>query len=313
MAERGRALVITSRDALAADAVEVCRRTAAAAGLAPGPYRELGPGGGEFACGAAAPAGAMEAIRPAAAEVGADANLVPVEGREKRVLVCDMDATIITVESLDELADRAGIGARVAAITDRAMRGEMPFEEALEARLELCRGLPEIELEAVWRERVRLTSGARMLVRTMAARGAETVLVSGGYSWFAERVARAAGFARVHANTLEILDGRLTGRVVPPVLGREAKRRALVAACRKKGVSPVEALAVGDGANDAAMVQAAGLGVAWRPKPVLRAVADAVLERSGLEAVLYLQGLPSSAHVSGATSHQTHMAFPTGG
>jgi phosphoserine phosphatase len=228
---------------------------------------------------------------PALAPEGIDVNVVPADGRRKRMLIADMDSTIIGVECIDELADFAGLKAEVAAITEAAMRGELDFEAALIARVALLRGLPTSALERCYAERVRLNPGARMLVRTMAALGAETALVSGGFSFFSERVAHEAGFARHQANRLEAKDGVLTGEVARPILGRAAKLAALRAIATEAGVAPEAVLAVGDGANDADMVQAAGLGVAYHAKPALAELADARLARSDLTALLALQGI----------------------
>lgn len=225
---------------------------------------------------------------------GCDANIVPAEGRRKRILVADMDSTIIGVECIDELADFAGFKAEVAAITEAAMRGELDFEAALTARVGLLQGLPAGVLEECYAERVRLNPGARTLVATMAALGAETALVSGGFTYFSERVAQAAGFARHQANELLIADGALTGDVARPILGRRAKLAALHALAAEIGVRAEAALAVGDGANDADMVRAAGLGVAYHAKPALAAVADARIDQSDLTALLALQGIPAT-------------------
>jgi phosphoserine phosphatase len=222
---------------------------------------------------------------------GIDVNLVPAAGRRKRMLIADMDSTIIGVECIDELADFAGLKAEVAAITEAAMRGELDFEAALIARVALLKGLPASVLERCYDERVRLNPGARTLVRTMAAQGAATALVSGGFAFFSERVAAAAGFARHQANLLEVRDGVLTGEVGRPILGRAAKLAALRAIAGGAGIAPDAVLAVGDGANDADMVRAAGLGVAYRAKPALEAVADARLRHSDLTALLALQGI----------------------
>jgi phosphoserine phosphatase len=223
---------------------------------------------------------------------GIDANVVPADGRRKRMLVADMDSTIIGVECIDELADFACVKPRVAAITEAAMRGELDFEAALVARVALLKGLPESVLERCCHERVRLNPGARVLVRTMAALGAETLLVSGGFTYFTARVAAAAGFARHQANRLLVADGRLTGDVARPILGREAKLAALRSVAAEAGIAAHEVLAVGDGANDIDMVAAAGLGVAYRAKPALAAAADARLHHSDLTALLALQGIP---------------------
>ncbi len=265
-----------------------------AAGTAAGVrFRRLAP---EAAEAEAAPA----ALDPLRAAVGhaADANAVPLVAREKRALVADMDSTIIGCECIDEIAAMAGVGPAVAEITERAMRGELDFEGSLEARVALLAGVEADLLERVRAERVRLNPGARRLVRTMAARGAATALVSGGFTVFADRVAEEAGFALARANRLEVgADGRLTGRVVPPILGRDAKREALLVLAAERGLDLAETLAVGDGANDLAMVETAGLGVAYRAKPALAERADAVLARSDLSAILHLQGIPAAAFV----------------
>ena len=221
---------------------------------------------------------------------GVDLNVLPAEGRRKRLLIADMDSTIIPVECIDEIADFAGVKAEVSAITERAMAGELDFEGALRARVALMEGLAEAVLDEVYASRVTLSPGARALVQTMREAGAATLLVSGGFTFFAERVAQAAGFEEYVANTLLFEAGRLTGRVAEPILGRAAKRAALEAAAAEKGLGLDAALAVGDGANDLAMIEAAGLGVGYWPKPALAAKADAVLRHSDLDAVLALQG-----------------------
>jgi phosphoserine phosphatase len=228
---------------------------------------------------------------PVLALDGIDVNVVAAERRRKRMLIADMDSTIIGVECIDELADFAGVKPRVAAITEAAMRGELDFEGALLARVALLKGLPEPVLERCYRERVRLNPGARVLVRTMAALGAETLLVSGGFTYFSARVAEAAGFARHQANELIIADGRLTGDVARPILGRGAKLAALRSVAAQTGIATHDVAAVGDGANDIDMVAAAGLGVAYRAKPALAAAANARLANSDLTALLALQGI----------------------
>jgi phosphoserine phosphatase len=235
--------------------------------------------------------------RPLPAELGfsdCDLNIVPVAGRRKRLLIADMDSTIIGVECIDELADFAGLKDQVAAITERAMRGDLDFEAALVARVAVLKGLPAGVLARCYDERVRLNPGARTLVRTMAALGADTGLVSGGFSFFTERVAAAAGFAWHQANDLLVAHGHLTGDVARPILGRAAKRAALEAAAGRGGFGPDSVVAVGDGANDLDMVRTAGLGVAYRAKPALAAAADARLEHSDLTALLALQGIPET-------------------
>lgn len=244
---------------------------------------------GDRSAEAAADAARLGAVREAAGEA-ADANAVPVEGRRKRMLIADMDSTIIPVECIDEIADFAGVKARVAEITERAMRGELDFEGALKERVSLLADLPAETLERVFKERISLNPGARTLVQTMNAEGAVTALVSGGFSYFTERVALAAGFSIHQANFLHIAEGRLKGTVAEPILGRAAKLEALLRISSMNGIAPEETIAVGDGANDLAMVEAAGLGVAYRAKPALEAAADARLRRSDLTALLSLQG-----------------------
>lgn len=226
---------------------------------------------------------------------GVDVNLVPARDRQKRLLVADMDSTIISVECIDELADFAGMKAQVAAITNRAMRGELDFEQAIHARVALLADLPLSALEKCYDERVRLNPGAAELVATMNAHGAMTALISGGFAFFTSRVAALAGFAYDRANELLTADGRLTGSVALPVLGQSAKREELLRMRRELGLTPAQTLAVGDGANDLAMVREAGLGVAYHAKPALRAAATAVLDHSDLTALLALQGYARGA------------------
>ena len=221
---------------------------------------------------------------------GVDANCLPAANRRKRLLIADMDSTIIPVECIDEVADFAGVREAVEAITERAMRGEIVFEDALRARVALIGGLPETQLQEVYDRRVALNPGAGALVRTMRANGAATALVSGGFTFFAERVAAAAGFEVHQANRLLAEGGRMTGRVAEPVLGREAKLDALTRIAAERGIALGDALAVGDGANDLAMIEAAGLGVAFRAKPVVAARARARICHGDLTALLYLQG-----------------------
>lgn len=231
---------------------------------------------------------------PGPGATGIDANVVPADDRRKRLLLADMDSTIIGVECIDEIADLAGVGPQVAAVTEAAMRGDLDFEGALLGRLALLAGASEDLLARAYAERVRLNPGAEVLVRTMAAAGAHTALVSGGFTYFTERVAAAAGFAEHRANRLEIVAGRLTGAVIGPILGREAKRAALADLAHRLGIGEASAVAVGDGANDLAMVRAAGLGVAYRAKPALASEADARLDHSDLTAILALQGIPET-------------------
>ena len=246
----------------------------------------------------------FDGIEPAAAETAAHGALAgaaidiaaqPAAGRRKALLIADMDSTVITVECIDELADFAGRRAEIAAITEQAMRGELDFEAALRARAAMLAKLPEAALAQAFEERVRLSPGAATLVATMRAAGAYTALVSGGFTYFTERVRRLAGFDMDRANRLIIRDGRLTGAVAEPVLGRGAKLATLLKLLEERGLGPADALAVGDGANDIDMVEAAGMGVAYHAKPVLAAAADARIEHGDLTALLYLQGYRKDA------------------
>jgi len=227
-----------------------------------------------------------------------DLCVQPLAGRRKRLLVADMDSTIINVECLDELADFAGVKVEVAAITERAMRGEVEFESALRERVAMLEGLPAADLARCYDERVRLNPGARTLVRTMAADGARCVLVSGGFDAFTRRVAEAAGFHAERANRLLEANGALTGLVAEPILGRDAKLAALIEEAALAGVDLADTLAVGDGANDLAMLQAAGLGVAYRAKPIVAAGADARVDYADLTALLYFQGYTADGFVT---------------
>lgn len=221
---------------------------------------------------------------------GADLNIVPARNRRKRLLIADMDSTMIPVECIDEIADFAGVGSEVAEITRIAMRGDLDFVEAMEARVKLVAGLPVSTLQDVYDQRIALNPGGRVLVRTMAANGAHTALISGGFTFFTERVGAAAGFAEHRANLLGVHDDRLDGTVVPPVLGKQAKLDALNELIAQLGITTEDAMTIGDGANDLAMIEAAGLGVGHHPKPLIAEAADAVLTHSDLDAALYLQG-----------------------
>jgi phosphoserine phosphatase len=215
----------------------------------------------------------------------------PDEPRWKKLLVADMDSTIIGQECIDELADYAGLKEKVARITERAMQGELDFPGALRERVRLLAGLDEGELKRCLDERVELTAGARTLVQTMRAGGSSCLLVSGGFLSFAEPVARIAGFDRVKANRLVFAGGKLSGEVGDPIVDARAKRDALVEAREEIGLEPGDVLAIGDGANDRLMIEEAGLGIAVRAKPALVEVADAELRHHGLDALLWVQGV----------------------
>jgi phosphoserine phosphatase len=213
------------------------------------------------------------------------------EGRRKKLLVADMDSTMIEQECIDELADYAGQKSRVAAITERAMRGEIAFAPALRERVALLKGLPATVIDRVIDERIRLTPGGTTLVATMRVNGAHTCVVSGGFTAFTSRIAAMIGFDEQRANTLLVdAGGQLTGGVAEPVVGREAKLDALIELRERFGLAPEDTLAVGDGANDIPMIEAAGLGVAFHGKPAIREAAAASIDHGDLTALLYAQG-----------------------
>lgn len=218
-----------------------------------------------------------------------DVIVQPTTGRRKQLLVADMDSTMIGQECVDELAGLVGLHEHVAAITERAMRGEVDFESALKERVALLAGVTLAEIETLL-TRITLTPGARQLVRTMRAHGAHTALVSGGFTQFTQPVAARIGFHETRANLLEFANGALTGAVVAPVLGREAKRAALEELREARGLPRELTLAIGDGANDLDMLREAGLGVAFHAKPKVAQAADARIDHADLTAALYAQG-----------------------
>ncbi len=221
---------------------------------------------------------------------GVDLVVQPTAGRRKRVLLADMDSTMIQQECIDELAAEAGVGDAVAAITARAMNGELDFEAALNARVGLLKDLDAAAIERVMAQRITYMPGGRTLVATMRAQGGHTVLVSGGFTAFAGPVAKALGFHESHANTLLICGGRLTGTVARPILGREAKVQTLRDVTSRLGVAPADVIAVGDGANDLGMLGLAGTGVALHAKPVVAAQCAVRINHADLTGLLYLQG-----------------------
>ena len=221
---------------------------------------------------------------------GVDVIVQGEAGRRKKLLVADMDSTMIGIECIDELADYAGRKAEVSAVTERAMRGELDFAEALRERVATLKGLGQDVLDRCYRERVRATPGAAELVRTMRSAGAECILVSGGFSAIADRVAESLGFSSAISNALEVEDGALTGKVADPIVGADRKREALLEAAANMDIDLFETLAVGDGANDIPMIEIAGLGVAYHAKPKVAAAAAARVQYCDLTALLYAQG-----------------------
>lgn len=275
------------------DAEDVSRAQAACDGsepvwLAPGVAAEF-----EFRGGAAD----LDPVRDELAQRRIDLAVLPSKGRRKRLLVADMDSTIIEQECIDELASEAGVGQRVAAITSRAMNGEIKFEDAVRERVGLLAGMSEAAIEKVWHERVAFTPGAAALVATMRAAGTHTVLISGGFTDFTGRVAERLGFHEHHANRLLREDGRLTGEVGRPILGRDAKRTLLLELLDRLNLEPDDAMAVGDGSNDVAMLKLAGCGVAFRAKPIVKRQSNTKLDFADLTGLLYLQGFKRSEFV----------------
>jgi phosphoserine phosphatase len=279
----------------------------------PGPPRWLDP------CIAAdiafdpGPAGGAKAVadrvRSALEKAAVDVIVQRVQARRKKLLLADMDSTMIGQECIDELAAAIGKGAHVAAITERAMRGEIAFESALRQRVALLKGLDRAAVLDVIANRITLTPGGRALVQTMRANGARTVLISGGFSVFASVVAERIGFHEHQANELLFgADSRLSGLVSEPVLGKDAKLAALAQLRDKHGLSGEETLAVGDGANDLAMLKAAGLGIAFRAKPKIAAAAPARIDHGDLTALLYAQGYQREEFVTERRSNRTRQS-----
>ena len=235
-------------------------------------------------------------LRDRAAHLQLDVNIIPAANRRKQLLIADMDSTIITSESLDDMADMAGLSSAIVPITARSMRGELDFEAALDERVALLRGLPESLVQQALDE-ASLTAGARRLVQTMRANGAKCYLVSGGFTAITGPIASACGFHGDHANILGTKDGLLTGTVSKPVLDRESKLQFLDSYCATLGIGRDAAACIGDGANDLAMLQAAGFGVAFHGKPLLREAVALQLNHTDLTGLLYLQGYRQSEFV----------------
>ena len=238
-------------------------------------------------------------LRAALSELPLDVVVQPLADRRKKLLLADMDSTMIGQECIDELADFAGLKKHVAAITERAMRGEIEFEPALRERVALLKGLPITVVDEVLKSRITLTPGAAALVRTMRAHGAYTCLVSGGFTLFTKAVAEMIGFQENRANVLLVEDGKLTGKVAEPILGREAKLATLVDLRESFDLDNLDTMVVGDGANDLAMIEQAGAGVAYHAKPAVAAAAGARIDHGDLTALLYMQGYKRSEFVAG--------------
>ncbi len=219
-----------------------------------------------------------------------DANIVSGANRRKKLLLADMDSTMIHQECIDELGVVAGVGDHIKDITTRAMRGDLDFEEALMERVGLLKGLDETVIAEVIHERITFVEGGKTLLATMKAHGAYAALVSGGFSAFTAHVAETLGFDENRANTLLIENGKLSGQVAMPILGQQAKVESLNRICKARGISPGDVLAVGDGANDIPMLLAAGMGVALHAKPKVQEQAPYVINHGDLTALLYLQG-----------------------
>jgi phosphoserine phosphatase len=228
-----------------------------------------------------------------------DVIVQPVAHRAKKLFLADMDSTMIGQECIDELADFVGLKREVSAITERAMRGELAFEPALRERVALLKGLPISVVDEIIASRITLTAGGRALVCTMRAKGAYTALVSGGFTVFTSRIGAMIGFHEDRSNWLDVVDGKLSGTVREPILGKEAKLAALVELRDKAGLTGSQTMAVGDGANDLAMLGEAGLGVAFRAKPAVAAAAHARIDHADLTALLYAQGYGFAEFVTG--------------
>ncbi len=240
---------------------------------------------------------AMTLLREITGTAPVDIFVQPEEGRRKLLLIADMDSTMIRQECIDELAAELGLKERISDITERAMRGEIEFEPALRERVALLAGLPVSAIDTVLSNRIVLMPGGRTLVQTMKSNGAYCALVSGGFTHFTRAVAAMIGFDENQANTLLETDGRLAGKVSEPILGREAKRVRLEELVSQQKLSFEDTLAVGDGANDLAMIERAGSGVAYRAKPAVAEIADFRVDHGDLTALLYLQGYSESEFV----------------
>ena len=282
-------------DAIAHGDVSAARDRLAEAECSPGDWAWIDEGIAVDIGFAADPGTARVALEGLIA--GTDVVVQSREGRRKALLIADMDSTMITVECIDELADYAGIKPQIAAITEAAMRGDLDFEGALDARVALLAGLDESVIERCLAERVEIMPGAKALVRTMRRNGAYCVLVSGGFTRFADPVAAEIGFDRAIANRLLVAEGALTGTVARPIVGADTKLATLREAMATHDIAATATLAVGDGANDLKMIEAAGLGVAYHAKPIVAAAAGARIDHGDLSTLLYAQGYKRSAWV----------------
>lgn len=244
------------------------------------------------------PRAIAERLREARGDHPIDIVVQPIAARRKKLFLADMDSTMIGQECIDELAAFAGLKEHVAAITERAMRGDIAFEPALRERVALLKGLPVSVVDEVIEKHITLTPGGPALVRTMRAHGAYTCLISGGFTLFTNRIAAAIGFQENRANTLDIVDGKFAGTVAPPIVGREAKLATLVELRESFDLDTIDTLVVGDGANDLGMIEAAGLGVAYHAKPKVAAAAAARIDYGDLTALLYAQGFQRSDFVT---------------
>ncbi len=272
-----------------------CRAALQALGATPGTPDWLSPGeAADIPYTDAPPAQATAAIRAALGDAPVDVIAQPAEGRRKRLLVADMDSTIVTSETLDEIAAFAGLKDQIAAITRRSMNGELDFRQALVARVAMLKGLDVGALDATWAA-TEMMPGAAELVGTMRAHGAVCCLASGGFTFFTGRVAERLGFHHHVSNTLLIEDGHLTGGVAEPIFDRGAKLSTLTRLAAENGLPMAATLAVGDGANDLDMIGAAGLGVAFRAKPLVAATAPARVDHGDLTALLFAQGYRRAA------------------
>jgi len=237
---------------------------------------------------------ARSALSPALLDV----VCTPVEGRVKKLLICDMDSTVIDQECIDELGDAFGVGSQIREITSAVVGGNISFSDALRRRLALMKGLDQTLLERVYKDRITLKTGARTLVQTMRHHGTFCILVSGGFSFFTRRIADRIGFHSHQANELAFENGRLTGKICEPILGRSAKLETLKRLCKQKDLQPRDVLAVGDGANDIKMIEAAGLGVAFHGTAAVKKYANASIDHGSLTTLLYAQGFTRSQFVA---------------